>query len=106
MSKVFYDHLIVLEDLEEVIKTKAKTTEEREELWALVDELIHHRVVGCILDRLPPEHHHEFLDKFAKAPHDDGILGFLKERVEDIEEAIVGVVKKLGEEIKEELRAQ
>ncbi|KKQ96113.1 MAG: hypothetical protein UT23_C0041G0008 [Candidatus Woesebacteria bacterium GW2011_GWA1_39_12] len=70
MSKLYYDHLIVLDEVEAVIKRAAKTQEEKEELWKVVDETLHHRVMGKVLDKLPREHHEEFLDKFHASPHD------------------------------------
>ena len=89
MSKIFYDHLIVLSDIEKEIKKSASTEEEKHELWEVVDEMVHHRVMGCVLDRLPREHHEEFLDRFHKAPHDENLIDYLKEKVgENIEELI------------------
>ena len=63
MSKIFYDHIIVLEDVDNEIKSIAHSHEERDELWQLVDEIIHNRVLGKLLDVLPKESHQEFLDK-------------------------------------------
>ena len=60
----------------------AKTREEREELWLLVDEIIHHKAVGCVLEKLPSNNHQEFLEIFHKFPHDsDLIFGYLKEKI-------------------------
>src|SRR4030042_929061 len=56
MSKIFYDHLIVLEEVNIQIDEVAKTSEEKEELWKLVDEIIHHRVMSAILERFPEKH--------------------------------------------------
>jgi hypothetical protein len=100
MSKVFYDRLISLEQLEKEIKKHAKTKEEREELYELVDEMIHHKVVGCILDKLPNNHHKEFLTKFAKRPYDDGLMDYLKEKiVDDVEEFIRAEINSLAVEL-------
>lgn len=105
MSKIFYDHLIVLEEVEAEIKKTAETSEEREELWQLVDEIIHHRVLGSILDKLPGEHHGEFLEKFHKAPHDESLIDYLKEKIgENIEEVIRQEMGDLAYEILEEIR--
>jgi len=41
MSKLFFDHLIILEDLETEIKEVAESPEEKEELWQLIDEILH-----------------------------------------------------------------
>ncbi len=89
MSKIFYDHLIDLTEVEKKIKKIAKTPEEREEIYHLVDEIIHHRVIGCILDELPQKNHQEFLCEFCKQPHDEGLLAYLGEHIgHDIREFI------------------
>jgi len=90
MSKIFWDRLLILEDLDREIKKIAKTQEEREEIWQLIDEIIHHKAMGCILDYLPRHHHEEFLEMFHKSPHDeDLIFGYLKEKInQNIEEIL------------------
>ncbi len=107
MSKLFFDQLIVLDDIEGEIKKVAKTPEEREELWVLVDEMIHHRVLGCILDKLPRKSHEEFLTKFHAAPYDEGLMGYLEEKIgENVEELIKGEIGGLAFELLEELRGK
>ena len=81
MSKLFFDHLVAFEGLENKIDLAAKTAEEREELWGILDSLIHHKVLGFTLDKLPQKHHGEFLEMFHKAPHDEAILGYLKDKI-------------------------
>ena len=111
MSKIFYDHLIILEEVETEIKNISETSEEKEELWRLVDEIIHHRVIISILDRLPLEHHHEFLSKFHEAPHHEGHLQFLnqlalfKEEEENIEQVIKTEINNLEKEILREIKS-
>ena len=106
MSKLFFDHLVEFEEIEKQIKKVAKTPEEREELWGLVDEIIHHKVIGCILDKLPRQHHEEFLELFHKSPHDEELLfGYLRKKVGDnieslIKQEIGGLASELLEEIK------
>lgn len=104
MSKLFYDHLIILEELEHHIKSAAQTPEEKEELWNIVDEIVHHRVLGCILEGLPNEYHREFLDKFHDAPHDDTLMDYINFRTEgNVESAIKEEVNILAKELLEEL---
>ncbi len=82
MSKIFYDYLIDLKSLEKAIKKASKTEEEILELSSITDELVHHKVIQSILENLPKENHLEFLDMFQKAPHDDQISKYLKEKIE------------------------
>lgn len=107
MSHIFYDKLLSLKDLDKVIKKAAKTPEEREELWALVDEIVHHKVMGCILDKLPRDNHEEFLTLFHKSPHDEELLfTYLKRKVgENIEELIKQEIGSFSTELLEDIRS-
>jgi hypothetical protein len=107
MSKIFYDHLITLNRVEIVIKNSAQTSEEKEELWHLVDQTIHPRVLTTILDNLPRQHHEEFLQKFHASPHDECLIDYLNEKVEgNIEELITKEMNNLEEEIVRELKGK
>ena len=44
MSKLFFDHLLVLDEVEVEIKRSASSREEREELWGLVDDIVNPKV--------------------------------------------------------------
>ena len=104
MSKLFYDHLIVLEELEHHLRDIVESSDEREELWQLIDEIIHHRVLGCILDRLPGEHHDEFIERYSSMPHDNSLLKYINELVEEsMEELIKTELNNINEEIFQEL---
>ena len=107
MSKLFFDRLIILEEVEAEIKNVAETKEERDELWQLVDETIHHRVLDTILDKLHHSHHKEFLEKFHKAPYDERIMDYLKEKIgENIEELIKNEIGALAFELLEDLKSR
>lgn len=100
MSKVFYDDIVDLAKVEKQIKKIAKSPEEREELYGLVDEIVHHKVLGCIMDKLPSEHHDEFLKELGKRPHDVGLIQYLSERIAgDVTEFIRAEVHKLTVEL-------
>lgn len=100
MSRVYYDHLIVLDDVENKIKNIAETREEKEELWQLVDDIVHHRVLVCVLDNLPKDHHEEFLGMFHEEPHSLSLMDYLKERIkENIEELIKQEIGGLATEL-------
>lgn len=105
MSKIFYDHLLELEKIDKQIKKIAKSKEEREEIWSIVDEIIHHKAIGCVLDKLPREHHDEFLTIFHKNPGDgDYILSYLKEKVgENVEEILKLELGNLAFELLQEI---
>jgi len=100
MSKIFYDHLINFEEIEIVIRNSSGSSEEKEELWKVVDEIVHHRILGSIFDRLPLHHHQDFLERFHKSPGDESHLSYLQEKIEDDIEAII---KKEMEDLKSEI---
>jgi hypothetical protein len=107
MSKLFYDHLITLDEVEIVIKRNASSKEEKEELWGLVDEIVTHKVLEKVLDKLPREHHEEFLELFHKCPHDEVVIfGYLKEKTgKDIEEELKQELESISSEILRELKS-
>lgn len=105
MSKLFYDRLIVLEEVETHIRKHASSKEEQEELWGLVDEIVSHRVIEKILDKLPSQHHSGFLEIFHKCPHDEFLIfGYLREKTgENFEEFLKRELGQLPKEILKEL---
>lgn len=105
MSKLFFDHLIILEEVDDKIKKSAGSQEEKEELWGLVDEMVHHKAFDVILDKLPRESHEEFLEMFHSHPHDEEmIFGYLKNKIgENIEEILRSEFGNLTYEILKEL---
>lgn len=108
MSKLFFDNLIYLEELEVEIKKTSSSQEEREELWSLVDEIVTHKVLGKVLDKLPRADHEEFLTLFHKCPHDEiTIFGYLKSKAgEGIEKELQKELKDISTEILRELKPQ
>lgn len=90
MSKLFFDHLIVLTEVDKKIKKVASSVEEKEELWGLVDEMVHHKAFDVILGKLPRDNHEEFLEMFHAHPHDEVMLfDYLKNKIDqNIEEIL------------------
>ncbi len=103
MSKSFYDHLIIFEEVEIALSKQKLSASEKAEISLMIKETIHHRVLARILTHLPREHHQEFLKSFAKTPDDMKILSHLKEKVADIEELIKDELKTLEKELLEDL---
>ena len=100
MSKVFYDHIIILEEVEVEINNSVESEEERHELWQIVDEIVHNRVLEFLLDKLDCEHHDHFLEQFHEKPHEESLLDYLNERIEgEIEELIGQELESLSSEI-------
>ena len=79
MAQLFYDHLIVIEEVIAVLNEHNLTKEERAELLRLIDQTLHHEILDTIFTHLPKEHHETFLTRFHIAPHDAKLLEFLQE---------------------------
>lgn len=102
--KLFYDHLVLKEEVIVELDKHKLSIEEREELVLLIDENLHHHVLDTILTHLPAEKHQDFLKKFHSAPHDKKLLEYLKiETQVDIEEKIRSRSKKVKGELLSEI---
>ena len=104
MSKLFYDHLIFLEEVEVVLSQHQLDSKDKEKIGAVIEETVHYRIMNRILTHLPKEHHQEFLEKFHQSPYDKNILVFLKEKVENIEDFIKEEIENLKKELLEDLK--
>jgi len=104
MTKVFYDHLVVREEIIAEIDKHVLAIEEREELVQLVDENLHHQVLDIILSSLPREKHEEFLIRFHNTPHDENLLDYLKRHDTEIEKKITEEAKKIKSELLAEIK--
>ncbi len=101
MSKVFYDHLTLIEEIFTEVDSAEMTVEEKKQAKKKIDDLVHHKVLTKILDLLPREYHEEFLIRFHAAPHDHRHLLFLKEKASiDIQSELI----LLSNNLKKELR--
>lgn len=105
MAKVFYDHLVLIEEITAELDAYSLPKEERAELLQLIDENIHHRVLDTILQHLPPQKHEHFLTKFHRSPHDQKLLEYLKQEINaDIEEKIKEEAKKIKSDLLSEIK--
>lgn len=100
MTKIFYDHLVLREEVTIELDKYNLAREEKEELIQLVDETLHHQILNTILTHLPKEKHREFLEKFHKAPHDESLLKYIK----DFEQEIVKEAQKIKRELLSEIK--
>lgn len=80
MTTLFFDELITANKLNKKINQQCQSTDEKMELWQMVEEIIHHRVLGCCLHHLPQEEHSNFLEMFHSKPFDKRIIKYLDEK--------------------------
>lgn len=105
MSKLFYDHLIFIDDLWQEIDLLELTVSEKTKLKNTVDEIMHTRVFTLLFDLLPQEFHEDFLKRFHARPYDVVHLGFITEKSgKDMHAEIVVLAKKVKIELLQDIR--
>lgn len=102
--KIFYDHLVLREEITVELDRYSLNKDDREEIIRLIDETLHHEVLNTILTSLPKEKHHQFLTRYHQRPHDPDLLEYLKTEISDIEDQIISVAKKVKKEILSEIK--
>lgn len=105
MTKIFYDHLTVIEEVTTELDLYKISPDEREELVRIVDETMHHRILDLILTHLPKDKHHTFLTGFHQNPQDLKHLEFLRREISaEIDQKIKEEAKKVKQEILAEIK--
>lgn len=100
MSKIWYDHLVLHEEVTVELDRYKLAPEEKTEIVNLIDQVLHHHVLNVILSHLPKEHHQAFISDFIQDPGSTKLLEFVKSRVTvDIESEI----KKQADRIKKDI---
>jgi len=79
MSKLFYDHLIIIEEIVAVLYEHKIKSADRAKILELMDATLQHEILDVIFSYLPREKHGEFLKKFHALPHDAGLMQYLKD---------------------------
>jgi len=97
-GKLFYDHLIIIEEIEAAAGTDKKMLD-------LADQILQHEILDVIFSYLPREHHDEFLKMFHAAPYDRKLLEYLKAHTAiNIELAILDRANKTKRKILAEVK--
>lgn len=105
MVKLFYDHLLFVEEIIAVINSHKLSESERVKLLTLIDQTMHTHILDEVLTHLPTHYHQTFLAHFHSSPGDTKLLEFLKKEArEDIEEVIKSRAKKVKDELLAEIR--
>ena len=99
MSKIFYDHLIMIDDLFIEVDILIMEDHEKANVRRLIDEIAHQKIITRILELLPQTDHEEFLTRLYNAPQDVRHLTYLCERVS---QDITYEIALIGEELKKE----
>jgi len=105
MSTLFFDHLVIKEELDFELNSYQLTSEEREELLEIIDEILIHQILNLVLNFLPKDTHEEFTALLHQSPHDESLLEYLKNHANpEIESEIKKHASKIKSEILSEIR--
>jgi len=103
--KVFYSHLVIVDDVIKELSAWEIPDIERDEMHKLIEETLHHHTLNVILNHLPAGRHQEFLDIFEKSPESSELMAILKKEIQtDIESAIKTQSERIKKEILLEIR--
>jgi hypothetical protein len=107
---MFYNKLIIIDNLIAELDSLDLSDEERIHLATLVDTSLHHAIMDEILSNLSPEDKKVFLSEMSKNPQDEVLLEFLNEKIDNIEDKIKTVsdqlVKEMHKDVKEAKRVK
>ncbi len=105
MSKLFFDHLVVREEIDIELSGLSLTDEERIELAEIVDQTLINQVLNVVLNHLPKDKHADFISRFHSSPGDTSLLEYLKLSAHpQIDEEITKHAAKLKQDILSEIR--
>jgi hypothetical protein len=105
MAKLFYDHLVVREEIDIELDKFAIDAEEKAELIELIDQTLHHHVLNVIFNHLPKDKHPEFVKKLHGSPCDLELIDYLKIYAHpEIESKIRDQAAKIKKEIMGEIK--
>ncbi len=88
MSQVFYDQLVDLTPVKEVLEAHGLSEREQAAVLHELDGAVHHAVVECVLDILPTHEHETFLESVSAAPHDVRHLDSLTKHAADARDRV------------------
>jgi hypothetical protein len=103
MSKVFYDHLVIREEIDCVLNNYRLDKEEKEELIQIIDQTLHHHILNVVLNHLPKDIHREFIELLNKDPGSDALMDLLKIHSPEVEFEIKKQAQKVKREILDEI---
>lgn len=105
MSKLFYDHLIIIEEVVAVLDEHKVKAKDKARILELVDATLQHEILDAIFSYLPGENHDEFLKMFHAAPYDIRLMEYLKDHTAiNIELAILDRANKTKRKVLAEVK--
>jgi hypothetical protein len=102
MSKIFYDHLVIREEIDFELNRYHISAVEKDEIIDIIDQTLHHHILNVILNYLPKDKHDEFITKFHSSPGDETLIEYLKIHAHP---EIETEIKKQAAKVKKEILA-
>ena len=103
MIKHFYSYHIEIDSLIIEIESLPIKGHEKKHLIALAESQIHHAVLDSILSELNSEDKRIFLEHLNSKNHDK-IWGFLRGKIQDVEEKIKSAANAIKKELYKDIR--
>ena len=85
------------------IKKAGLAAPQEKEVYSLIEETIHIRILDAVLEKLPADKHEEFLEKFHREPDDLKLMAYLRHHIADVEKHLKATFSKLEREILKDL---
>lgn len=102
MKQQFYHELLEIDALFDKLQTLDLAPHEKEHLTTIIHSSVHTVILDVVLNELPKEDKHLFLEHVYTSTHRD-IWKFLKKRSVNIEDKIRKAVKELQKELLEDI---
>lgn len=100
----FYSHLVEIEEITEKLDELDMNDKQRKHLASLVDCTIHQEILDIIFSKLSDKDKLLFAEQFRKDPSNPEIMKLLNEKAIDVENEIKEAVKKIKEELHEDIQ--
>jgi len=101
--KAFYHSVIDVQKIHSHLKKVGLDEKKHLQVWDLIEETIHIKILDTILAKLPEKKHQSFLEKFHKTPHDPKLLAELEKETKDLKKHIHESFVELEKEIFEDI---
>lgn len=103
MTKHFYSHLVTLDQINQALSDLQIVGQEREELYALAHDHIHHAIMDEILSSLSDTDKEIFLKHLTNDAHEQ-VWQHLNQKIENIESRIQSVANQLIQELHQDVK--
>ena len=104
MAPLFFDHLVIKEEIIEIINNKPEPDNQKGKALQLIDDILYQGIVSHILEKLDPGHHETFLTQVHERPYDPELIAYLKKHIgPDIEDDIRAAGNKIVKKIIKDL---